>query len=344
MSAAEAAASRSRVSVVVPLYNGAEHITETLDSIAQQAHPATQVIVVDDGSTDAGADIAREHVLAPTVLTQPNRGVAVARNHGLSAVTGDWVAFLDQDDLWHPDHLSRALAWLHDNPDQRILFLHEVAFSTVEDAEELTSMDRLAGGWARIRTPRGAALPTLVRDVDVTGSDAVETSDVRALLRGPISMTTSFIADPSLLRLAGGFAPHAPAMDDYWLLVNVARLHPIPRVDQPTVFYRVHTHATSRTTRLGLPFLASAAALRLGGGVIPTAEGLRGGLDGRLHRHLLQELLTSPDYRDPLFRGAVDDLARVLWPRGGQRRARWRARVAAHAPWLQRGVRALRRR
>ena len=164
------------------------------------------------------------------------------------------------------------------------------------------------------------------------------------MLRGPISMTTSFIADPALLRLAGGFAPHALAMDDYWLLVNVARLTPIARVDQPTVFYRVHTTATSRTTRLGLPFLSSAVALRLGGGLIPVAEGMRGGLDGRLHRHLLDELLASPEYRQPRFRRTVDDLARLIWPPGGHRRARWRARLASRVPTLRRAIRRLRRR
>jgi len=333
---------QTRVTVVVPLYNGAENLAETLSSIERQTHRAVEVLVVDDGSTDGGARIARDHPVGATVLTQPNHGVAVARNHGLAAASGDWVAFLDQDDLWHPDHLRRAVAWLAQHPDERILFVNEIAFSTLEDAGELETMDRLAGGWASIRTPRGKALETLIEQADVHGSDQVARHDVRTMLRGPITMTTSFIADPALLRLAGGFAPHALAMDDYWLLVNVARLTPIARVDQPTVFYRVHSTATSRTTRLGLPFLSSAAALRLGGGLVPTSEGLQGGLDGRLHRHLLDELLSAPEYRDPLFRGAVDDLARLLWPRGGHRRSRWRAQLAARAPWLRRVVRSFR--
>jgi len=333
---------RSRVTVVVPLYNGSENIAETLTSIQRQVHTAAEVLVVDDGSTDRGADIARNHPVGATVITQPNHGVAVARNHGLALASGDWVAFLDQDDLWHPDHLRRAIEWLEAHPRERILFVDEIAFSTIEDSGELETMDRLAGGWASIRTPRGAALDTLIQRAEVVGSDAVSRHDVRTLLRGPLSMTTSFIAEPTLLRLAGGFAPHALAMDDYWLLVNVARLTPIPRVNQPTVFYRVHTSATSRTTRLGLPFLSSAAALRLGGGLIPTREGLQGGLDGRLHRHLLDELLSAPEYRHRLFRGAVDDLARLLWPRGGHRRDRWRAQVKARLPWLRRAARAIR--
>jgi hypothetical protein len=132
-------------------------------------------------------------------------------------------------------------------------------------------------------------------------------------------------------------------MDDYWLLVNVARLHPIAQLDRPTVFYRVHVGATSRTTRLGLPFLSSAAALRLGGGLVPTADALRDDSTGKLHRHLLLELLHDDRYRDRRFRQVVDALAVVLWPQGGQARLRRRARWAARLPWL-RGIRTRLRR
>ncbi|WP_457100833.1 glycosyltransferase family 2 protein [Microbacterium sp. P5_E9] len=327
--------SRRTVSVVVPLYNGVAHIAETLTSIQNQSFPVTQVIVIDDGSTDDGADIARSHPIQATVVTQPNRGVAVARNHGLSLVTCEWVAFLDQDDLWHPEHLHRTMAWLDQNPGIPIVFVREVAFSTLEDGDGLRAMDELAGGWASIRVPSAGALAALVDGVDATGSGEVQFNDVRTMLRGPISVTTSFVSDPALLRLAGGFAPHAPAMDDYWLLVNVARLAPIPSVNQPTVFYRVHTSATSRSTRLGMPFLSSAVALRLGGGVIPVAEGLGGHLDGKLHDHLFGELLSAPEYRDRSFRNAVGALARLLYPPSGRRRERVRAHVAARLPWLR---------
>lgn len=346
MGKVDAQAAARSVSVVVPLFNGAEHIAETLTSIHRQTLPASQVIVIDDGSTDDGAEIARAHPIGATVVSQPNSGVAVARNHGLSLVTGGWVAFLDQDDLWHPEHLQRSLSWLDEHPDVRIAFVREIAFSTIDESDRLREMDELAGGWASIRVPRENALAALVdgvEGVDVTGKGDVEVNDVRAMLRGPVSMTTSFVADPALLRLAGGFAPHAPAMDDYWLLVNVARLAPIRHLPQSTVFYRVHTGATSRTTRLGLPFLSSAVALRLGGGLIPVNEGIRGDLDGKLHRHLFRELLAAPDYRDRRFRGAVDALARLLWPPSGLRRERLRAQAAARMPWLRSFTRRLHR-
>lgn len=344
MGEVDAQASARPVSVVVPLFNGAEHIAETLTSIHRQTLPASQVIVVDDGSTDDGARIARAHPVGATVVSQSNSGVAVARNHGLSLVTGDWVAFLDQDDLWHPEHLQRSLSWLDEHPDVRIVFVREIAFSTIDESDRLRAMDELAGGWASIRVPRENALAALVDGAEVTAKGDVEVNDVRAMLRGPVSMTTSFVSDPALLRLAGGFAPHAPAMDDYWMLVNVARLAPIRHLPQSTVFYRVHTGATSRTTRLGLPFLSSAVALRLGGGLIPVEEGIRGGLDGKLHRHLFRELISAPPYRDPSYRRAVDELARLLWPPTGWRRERIRAHLAARLPWLRTVRQRLRRR
>jgi hypothetical protein len=288
--------------------------------------------------------VARSHPVGAIVISQPNRGVAVARNHGLSVARGDAIAFLDQDDLWHPTHIERTTALLAARPGTGILFVREIPFTVDDERGELTEMDALAGGWAHIVAPRDGTLDYLVENADVTGTGEEVSHDVHALLRGPVTVTTSFVADPQVLRLAGGFAPHALAMDDYWLLVNVARDRPIVQVDQPTVFYRVHVKATSRTTRLGLPFLSSAVALRLGGGIVTAEEGLAPATTGGLHHHLLTELLHSPEYRDARFRHAVDGLARILWPLGGLRRMRTRARLAAHMPWLRTVSRALRRR
>lgn len=330
------------VSVVVPLFNGAAHVAETLTSIQRQTLDGVEVIVVDDGSDDGGADLVREHPVGATFVAQSHLGVAVARNRGLALARGGWVAFLDQDDLWHPTHLERAVGWLDAHPGERIVFAREITFAVADETDRLRTMDEQVAGWATLIVGRERTLDELIDAADVRGSEATEVHDLRALLRGPVSTTTSFVADPELLRLAGGFAPHALAMDDYWMLVNVARLQSIPQTDQPTTFYRVHVGATSRTTRLGLPFLSSAVALRLGGGLIGVDEGLGGALDGKLHRHLFRELLAAPEYSDARFRHAVDHLAGVLWPPGGRRRERRRALIAMRLPWLRRAVRALR--
>lgn len=332
------------MTVVIPLFNGAEYIGETLTSISRQTVTDLEVLVVDDGSDDHGREVVRTHPVGAELIDQSHLGVAVARNRGLAAARGTWVAFLDQDDLWHPTHLERALAWLDAHPRERVVFLRETTFAVADETDRLRSMDGAVADWANVLVGRDQTLDELVRTADVTGSDRIEVHDLRAFLRGPISATTSFIADPELLRLAGGFAPHALAMDDYWLLVNVSRLHPITQLDHPTVFYRVHVGATSRTTELGLPFLSSSMALRLGGGLIDIEEGLAGGLDGKLHHHLFRELLAAPDYRQVRFRQAVAHTAALLWPPDGRRQERWRAAVAQRLPWLRRVVGKLRSR
>lgn len=205
----------------------------------------------------------------------------------------------------------------------------------------------MVGSWASQVVPEHGALTELVDHADVSGSTEVVEHDTAAMLTGPVTVTTSFIAEAELLRLAGGFAPHALAMDDYWLLVNVTKIAPVVKIDQPTVFYRVHLGATSRTTRLALPFLSSAVALRLGGGLVPLSQGLAPGSTGPLHRHLLQELVGSSEFDDRSIRAVTRRLAHILWRHGTdgilakatvKRRAPWLARAAGAAKNVRRSV------
>jgi glycosyltransferase involved in cell wall biosynthesis len=108
-----AAAEAPLVSVLVPAFNAAATLRETLDSVANQTFSNFQVIVVDDGSTDTTAAIAHEFAAADPrfqVFMQSNSGVAMARNRALAAATGSWIAPLDADDVWHPEKLERQLA------------------------------------------------------------------------------------------------------------------------------------------------------------------------------------------------------------------------------------------
>lgn len=334
---------RNGITVVIPLFNGARYIAETLTSVQQQSRQPAEVVVVDDGSSDEGPRIVRDHPVGARLVRQSHLGVAVARNRGLAEVRTRWVTFLDQDDLWHPSRLERVMDWLNSHPEQRILATTEDAFSTVEEVDGLMAADPLVGAWATYRVAASTAYRSLVEQARTDGTDVVEYFDHRDLLRGPITKTTSFVAEADLLRLAGGFAPHALAMDDYWLLVNAARLQPIARIEQPTVFYRVHLGATSRSTRLALPFLSSAVALRLGGGIVSVDEGIRHGMTGQLHEHLVDELLRSAEFRDRAVRVAVRHLAALLWG-DGRRREQARANVRMLAPWLVPAVRRIRAR
>ena len=102
------------VDVIIPLYNGAKWIRETLDSALGQSYKPNKIIVVDDGSTDGSKDLIynREDIL---LLQNPAKGVASSRNFGFEHSTADFVAFLDQDDIWHPDHLKLLIEKLNLN-------------------------------------------------------------------------------------------------------------------------------------------------------------------------------------------------------------------------------------
>jgi glycosyltransferase involved in cell wall biosynthesis len=93
-----------RVTAVIPLYNGERHIRAAIESVLAQTLPPQEVIVVDDGSTDRGPSILAG-IPQVTLLRQANCGPGPARNAGILASSGDFVAFLDQDDLWTSEKL-----------------------------------------------------------------------------------------------------------------------------------------------------------------------------------------------------------------------------------------------
>lgn len=96
----------TRISVVIPTFNRAASLGQAIDSVLAQSRPADEIIVVDDGSSDGTAALLAGYGSALRVIRQDNRGVSAARNAGVAAACGDWVAFLDSDDLWYPQRLA----------------------------------------------------------------------------------------------------------------------------------------------------------------------------------------------------------------------------------------------
>ena len=104
------------VSVIIPVYNGARYLRAALESVFAQTYRPFEVIVVDDGSIDDSGVIAQSFSDV-SLMRQENQGVAAARNHGIEAAQGDFLAFLDQDDLWTPEKLKLQIEYLLNHQD-----------------------------------------------------------------------------------------------------------------------------------------------------------------------------------------------------------------------------------
>lgn len=141
------------VSCIVPVYNGERFLGEALESILRQAHSPLEIIVVDDGSTDGTAAVASRFAPRVTYIHQANAGPAAARNLGLARSTGEFVAFLDADDVWADEKLAVQLARFRDRPELDACVAHVQNFWIPElSAEAAQFRDH----------PRGQPIPGYV--------------------------------------------------------------------------------------------------------------------------------------------------------------------------------------
>ncbi|BCM88227.1 UDP-Glc:alpha-D-GlcNAc-diphosphoundecaprenol beta-1,3-glucosyltransferase WfgD [Abditibacteriota bacterium] len=110
------------ISTIIPVYNGERYLTEAIESVLGQTYAPFEVIVVDDGSSDASASIAQSFGPVVRFIQQVNSGAAAARNQGVALTTGTHLAFLDADDVWKPAKLARQMQTLRENPALDIVF------------------------------------------------------------------------------------------------------------------------------------------------------------------------------------------------------------------------------
>lgn len=103
-------ADRNSVAVVIPVYNGAHFVGKAIESVLAQTLPASEVLVINDGSTDNIAEVVGKYGEAVKLISKPNGGLSSARNAGIRAATARYVAFLDADDWWHPRKLEAQMA------------------------------------------------------------------------------------------------------------------------------------------------------------------------------------------------------------------------------------------
>jgi len=218
--------SQPLVSVIIPVFNGASLVGEAIESALAQSWPATEVIVVDDGSTDGGA--TRRAVArfgdAVRLVSKENGGVATALNAGVAAMRGEWFAWLSHDDVYHPERIARHMAVLLARPPGTIAF---------GDADEIAADGSFV---TRRRHTEGFPEDGGVGD----GVWAV----IEARLNGcAVTLPRACIVD------AGGFDPGLPTTQDYALWYRLALRHPFVPVPGALVRQRTHPGQGSRIAR-----------------------------------------------------------------------------------------------
>ncbi len=207
------------VAVVIPAHDAAQYLPVALDSLRQQTVVPVEVIVVDDGSTDATAAVAER--LGATVLRQDQSGPGAARNRGLQRATAEYVAFLDADDWFALGKVERSIATL----------------------QRLGARCLATDAWL-VRGDRVERCKNELRSLS-------EVVTQERLLRGNPIICSTVVCRRSELLEVGGFdeSPDLVASEDYDLWLRLAAREPIAYLAEPLSFYRVHPGSLSGNAR-----------------------------------------------------------------------------------------------
>ena len=198
------------VSVVIPLFNKAPYIRRTLETVLAQTHAPDAVIIVDDGATDGSVAAIADLIGGPVrLVTQANAGPGAARNRGIAEAPSEWVALIDGDDLWAPDHLA-TLAEVH---------------AEFPQADVVTSQIR-----------RGRELELAA----VGGPLGAQSIDYFAMPPGATGLSSSSAAVRRALLTERGFAAFWPG-EDFELWTRLALDHRIAASSRCTALYTQDT-------------------------------------------------------------------------------------------------------
>jgi glycosyltransferase involved in cell wall biosynthesis len=200
------------VSVIMPAYNAARFIGAAIESVLAQTYRNLELIVVDDGSTDATATVVTEFGNRVRYIYQDNARQAAARNVGLRYARGELLAFLDADDLWLPEKLERQVARLALKPGLGLV----LCTARVIDAE-------------------GREVGQLRSDLASGSCESVLLGEFRAG-----SIASAGLIPRRVIEAVGGFDISLPPCEDTDLLWRIASKYPIDRVEEALVLYRLH--------------------------------------------------------------------------------------------------------
>lgn len=212
------------ISVVIPVFNRGPLIKATLDSVLAQTLAPLEILVIDDGSTDGSADWIEAHYGNEVrVIRGANGGVAQARNRGLQEARGEFIAFLDHDDLWLPGKLRLQSEALRDHPDVGVVYCAWEHF----DAGGILPPDD-----PRVWEPRWFDEQKRLRQALLVGGFL-------------ISMSVPLVRTQAL-REAGGFDPRAQPCDDWDVWIRLSRRVRFVGLRDKLVLYHQHEGQQSR--------------------------------------------------------------------------------------------------
>jgi len=207
----------SSVSVVMPVFNRVHTLARALDSVQKQIHAVHEIIVVDDGSTDGVGPFIQQQYPAVRLITQARQGVSAARNRGIRAAEGRWIALLDSDDAWAPQKIARQLAALAAEPLAPLCHTNEIWIRRGRRVNPMKKHEK-RGGW-------------IFQD---------------CLPRCVIS-PSSVLIDKQIFETVGYFDADLPVCEDYDLWLRICAAHPTAFVDAPlTVKTGGHADQLSR--------------------------------------------------------------------------------------------------
>jgi glycosyltransferase involved in cell wall biosynthesis len=200
-----------KVSVVIPVYNARDVIGETIETVLAQTWKDREIVVVDDGSSDGSGDIVRSFGERVRYVRQENGGVARARNRGIAESTGEYVALLDHDDLWHPTKLDRQVAVLDGRPEVGMV------------VTDVAHLDR-------------EGKPMGVIGAGYNPSEAF----ARLFVRGFVPTPSAAMIRRSVLETVGGFDErfHSAGLDDHELWTRIAARYEIANIAEPLTYHR----------------------------------------------------------------------------------------------------------
>jgi len=226
-----------RVSVIIPTYNLANYISETIDSVLAQDYKDYEIIVVDDGSTDNIKETLMKYDGKIKYIYQKNQGCAVARNKGIIEAKGEYIALLDADDIWLPDKLRLQVDLIDENRNVAMVFTDFESFSSNEIIRYSCSRSRRS--WEK------DSFKYKVSQLKFNDGTILKGNLYEELIFSCLPhISTVLITKKSLLEI-GCFDENVDSISDYDLWIRISKNYPLLYFNKVTTRYRVREDSMS---------------------------------------------------------------------------------------------------